>query len=86
MGWPGEDRPITLENTQKAGLTLFIDKGCTACHSGVNVGGTMYQKFGVVAEVQFGQKLTPDETAMLPAILHHKCRKCVLAPCPPVLS
>jgi cytochrome c peroxidase len=38
-----------LDATQKAGLGLFMDKGCTACHSGVNVGGTMYAKFGVVA-------------------------------------
>ncbi len=35
--------------TQKAGLQLFIDKGCAACHSGINVGGGMYAKFGVVA-------------------------------------
>lgn len=38
-----------LNSTQKAGLTLFIDKGCSACHSGLNIGGTMYAKFGVVA-------------------------------------
>jgi cytochrome c peroxidase len=24
----------------QAGLRLFMDKGCSACHSGVNVGGT----------------------------------------------
>jgi cytochrome c peroxidase len=34
---------------QKAGLSLFISKGCSACHNGVNVGGGMYAKFGVVA-------------------------------------
>jgi len=39
-----------LDAQQKAGLSLFMDKGCTACHSGVNVGGSMYQKFGVVAD------------------------------------
>lgn len=39
-----------LDGTQKAGLKLFIDKGCTACHTGKNLGGTMYQKFGVVAD------------------------------------
>ncbi len=38
-----------LNATQKAGLTLFMEKGCTACHSGVNIGGTMYAKFGAVA-------------------------------------
>jgi cytochrome c peroxidase len=34
---------------QKAGLQLFIDKGCPACHRGINVGGGIYAKFGVVA-------------------------------------
>ena len=38
-----------LDPAQKAGLTLFMDKGCTACHAGLNVGGGMYAKFGVVA-------------------------------------
>ena len=32
----------------KAGLKLFIDRGCAACHTGVNVGGGMYAPFGVV--------------------------------------
>jgi cytochrome c peroxidase len=34
---------------QKDGLRLFMDKGCAACHGGVNVGGGMYAKFGVVS-------------------------------------
>ncbi len=39
-----------LNPKQKSGLVLFMDKGCAACHSGVNMGGAMYQKFGVVAD------------------------------------
>lgn len=39
-----------LDAQAKDGLRLFMDKGCTACHTGVNLGGTMYQKFGVVAD------------------------------------
>lgn len=39
-----------LDGTQKAGLSLFIDKGCAACHGGTNLGGTMYQKFGVTGD------------------------------------
>ncbi|PRD37091.1 UNVERIFIED_CONTAM: ccpA [Trichonephila clavipes] len=31
-----------------AGLQLFIDKGCSSCHSGVNVGGHGYYPFGLV--------------------------------------
>jgi len=34
----------------RAGLKQFIDTGCTACHSGVGVGGGMYQKFGMVED------------------------------------
>ena len=37
-----------LSPTQKAGLAAFMDKGCSACHNGVNVGGGMYAPFGVV--------------------------------------
>lgn len=37
-----------LNATQKEGLTLFMDKGCSTCHSGVNLGGSMYAKFGQV--------------------------------------
>ena len=31
-----------------AGLDLFINKGCAACHSGMNLGGQNYYPFGVV--------------------------------------
>lgn len=37
-----------LTDAQKAGLTLFIDKGCSSCHNGVNIGGQDYFPFGVV--------------------------------------
>ncbi len=37
-----------LSSGQKNGLKLFIDKGCAACHNGINVGGGMYAPFGVV--------------------------------------
>jgi cytochrome c peroxidase len=39
-----------LSPVQKQGLTLFLDKGCASCHSGVNVGGGMYAPFGVAAK------------------------------------
>ena len=32
----------------KRGLKTFMDKGCVTCHAGAPVGGTMYQKFGLV--------------------------------------
>jgi cytochrome c peroxidase len=37
-----------LNATQKEGLALFIEKGCSSCHNGINVGGGMYAPFGVV--------------------------------------
>jgi cytochrome c peroxidase len=37
-----------LNTGEKRGLELFLSKGCVACHSGVNLGGTGYFAFGVV--------------------------------------
>ncbi len=37
-----------LNAQEKEGLKLFIDKGCSACHNGINVGGRAYFPFGVV--------------------------------------
>lgn len=42
----GDDSALSAE--QRAGLELFIDTGCVACHTGVALGGESYQKFGVV--------------------------------------
>lgn len=43
-------QPDALNAEQKQGLQLFIDKGCSGCHNGVNVGGGQYAPFGVVAK------------------------------------
>jgi len=37
-----------LDDRQKAGLKLFMEKGCSSCHNGINVGGQDYFPFGVV--------------------------------------
>lgn len=37
-----------LSDVEKEGLQLFLGKGCTTCHSGVNAGGTGYFAFGLV--------------------------------------
>jgi len=39
-----------LSSTARTGLQKFINTGCVMCHSGVGVGGGMYQKFGVVED------------------------------------
>lgn len=34
------------------GYALFKEKGCISCHNGVNIGGNMYNKFGVYEDTQ----------------------------------
>lgn len=41
-----------LSSAEKDGLKLFIEKGCTTCHNGINLGGTM-QPFEVAAKYEF---------------------------------
>ena len=48
-----------LDAEQKEGLQLFVEKGCVACHGGVNVGGHGYYPFGVVE--QPGADILPPE-------------------------
>jgi cytochrome c peroxidase len=44
----GDDAALT--EAQKHGLNLFMTTGCTVCHSGMGVGGHLYQKLGLVKE------------------------------------
>ncbi|MBS0325185.1 MAG: c-type cytochrome [Proteobacteria bacterium] len=44
----GDTRAITAGEAQ--GYERFKSYGCIACHQGVNVGGNMYQKFGVMGD------------------------------------
>jgi len=37
-----------LTNEEKAGFNLFMETGCQACHSGAYLGGSMYQKLGLI--------------------------------------
>ncbi len=46
----GEENAISPE--AKEGYALFQSKGCIACHHGRNIGGNMYNKFGVVMSVR----------------------------------
>lgn len=46
----GDKNAITQE--QKEGYELFQSKGCIACHHGRNVGGNMYNKFGIIVTIQ----------------------------------
>ncbi len=42
----GDAKAISAE--EKAGYEKFKAYGCVACHQGVNVGGNMYQSFGIM--------------------------------------
>lgn len=44
----GDPNAITAD--EKEGYRLFKAYGCAACHQGVNVGGNMYQKVGVMGD------------------------------------
>jgi cytochrome c peroxidase len=43
-----EGNDAAMTDAQKAGLALFLDKGCASCHSGVNIGGQDYFPFGLI--------------------------------------
>lgn len=45
-------RADALSDDEKDGLNTFIDKGCTACHNDIGIGGTM-QPFQVVGKYKF---------------------------------
>lgn len=42
----GDDAALT--DLEREGLRLFMDRGCSACHNGVNLGGQDYYPFGLV--------------------------------------
>lgn len=45
----GDKKAISKQ--QKHGYQLFQSYGCVSCHQGRNVGGNMYQKFGVLKDI-----------------------------------
>ena len=46
----GDVSAITKQ--QKEGYELFKSKGCIACHHGINIGGNLYNKFGVMQDAK----------------------------------
>ena len=40
-----------ISQSQKEGYALFQTKGCIACHHGRNVGGNLFNKFGVIISI-----------------------------------
>ena len=53
-----------ITDAEKQGYATFKEVGCTACHSGINVGGAMFQKLGLVKDY-FADRGTPITDADL---------------------
>ena len=43
-----DDQPEALTGEELRGLSAFIETGCPTCHMGPAIGGTLYQKLGLV--------------------------------------
>jgi cytochrome c peroxidase len=41
---------LAMTDPEKRGYELFKERGCVRCHQGVNVGGNMFSKFGVLGD------------------------------------
>ena len=41
------NHPEALSPVERRGYDIFKAYGCVACHQGINVGGSMFQKFGI---------------------------------------
>ncbi|MFZ5476802.1 MAG: cytochrome-c peroxidase [Myxococcota bacterium] len=54
----GED---VLTDEETRGFELFRDLGCASCHQGMNVGGNLFQRFGVVEDAFDGRPLAPPD-------------------------
>lgn len=39
-----------LDSEEKQGYELFKEYGCASCHQGVNIGGNLFQTFGVIGD------------------------------------
>jgi cytochrome c peroxidase len=62
----GEHQALTA--AEQRGYQLFKSYGCVACHQGVNVGGNLFQKFGIfpdlVAPVRPGTEADPGRVRL----------------------
>jgi len=59
----GESDAIGPE--EKRGYELFKSHGCVACHQGVNVGGNLFQRFGVFDDPLVGGPVTEADMGRL---------------------
>jgi cytochrome c peroxidase len=45
-----------LSHIEKEGFELFKSYGCISCHNGVNVGGNLFQRVGIVKQMSYENK------------------------------
>lgn len=50
-----------LSTQEQEGYRFFKAYGCVSCHQGVNMGGNLYQKFGIFEEMIPGSRAQEDE-------------------------
>ncbi|MFN6961375.1 MAG: cytochrome-c peroxidase [Rhodocyclaceae bacterium] len=58
----GDD--AALSEQEQRGYRLFLDYGCASCHQGANVGGNLFQRFGVLGDY-FAERGKPVTAADL---------------------
>jgi cytochrome c peroxidase len=49
-----------LNAAEQEGHHLFNSLGCVACHQGINIGGNLFQKFGIFAKPKDNPKVSDD--------------------------
>jgi cytochrome c peroxidase len=49
---------VGLSEDEARGYALFKDVGCVSCHQGTNVGGNLFQRYGVMEDPFGGRELT----------------------------
>ena len=45
-----------LSHVEKEGFELFKSYGCISCHNGVNIGGNLFQRVGIVKQIKYENK------------------------------
>lgn len=87
----GDKGAITAEEEQ--GYRLFKDYGCAACHQGVNVGGNLFQRFGIFQDPSARPRWSPKPTsaasrspAIPTTVSASACPACATSPSPRPIS
>ncbi|WP_371259982.1 cytochrome c peroxidase [Bradyrhizobium sp. WSM1417] len=80
-----------LNDQEKSGLALFMEKGCSTCHNGINVGGQAYFPFGAMKKPD--PRVLPDADGAgsrsprrPPTNMSSARRRCGTSPCEPLTS